>query len=654
MTDNYSSTNNGAGVFSTSLNPRGLTVTPLTTPVPTTFSFGSGNDTIKLAGGNNTVFLGDGNNAAFTGRGNDKIYGGAGRDVIDAGDGNNTIYAGEGVNLVTSGKGNDLIYTGAAGDFINAGDGRNTIFAGEGNNLILSGKGNDLVYAGAGNDRIFTGAGDDTIYAGNGKNLINAGTGNDTVFLGSGVDKLILEGGSGSVRVIGFDLKSDKLRLGESLAGKALSFVNQGNNTLVMAGRDLLATLVDAKGGSQAIVDRGALYKYVATEIASPVTDPTKLHSVNGVSINDFGQIAGTLNQGDTYKTTANITAGTATGRRDGFVWEAGVTTVLTNTGLKVGNSATGAADGATGVVMQTPGVSKINNLGVVVGTHDEVRIPVGTATDRGLRWINDGTGYKLSINAADVAGVNGRDTRESYFNDINDTNQIAGRFISDANGLHTAITDYANGSARALALPNTFVQGTARGNNNKGTLVGVANTAAADSNLGLIWTKNSSGGYDVSSLLPEGFDQSTLRDINDAGTIIGQVTSGTGTAAISYSIVSRNGVTTVLDGLSGGNGSSSPNGINELEQVVGSSNSRAFVNYGGSTTVDLNTLLTAPLPTGGGGAAFALNSAVSINNFGNIVATGTYVDPKVTVANGGSAAPGTTTTRTFALTATW
>lgn len=647
MADNYSSTNNGAGVFSTSLNARGLNVTPLTTPVATSFSFGSGNDTINLASGNNNVFLGDGNNAAITGNGNDTIYGGSGRDVINAGDGRNTVYAGEGVNLVTTGRGNDLIYTGAAGDFIDAGDGRNTIFAGEGDNVILSGKGNDLVFAGAGNDRIFTGAGNDTIYAGNGKNLINAGTGNDTVFLGSGVDKLILEGGSGSVTVIGFDLQSDKLRLGESLAGKALKFVNQGNNTLVMAGRDLLATLVDAKGGSQAIVDRGTLYKYVATEIDSLVTDPTKLRSVNGASINDFGQIAGTLNQGDVYKTTANITAGTATGRRDAFIWEAGATQVLTNTGLKVGNSATGAADGATGVVMQTPNVAKINNLGVVIGTHDEVRTPVGTATDRGLRWINDGTGYKLSINSANVSAT-AAPSKETYFFDTNNTNQIAGRMISDTDPtVNTPFTNYVNGSA--LGLSTVGGAGTARGINDKGTLVGVDDK----NNVGLVWTKNSSGGYDVSSLLPEGFDRSTLRDINEAGTIIGQVTSGTGTAAISYSIVSRNGVTTILDGLSGGNGSGTPNGINELEQVVGASNGRAFVNYGGSTTVDLNTLLTAPLPTGGGGAAFALSSAVSINNFGSIVATGTYANPAVTVPNGGSAT-GATTTRTFALTAIW
>jgi hypothetical protein len=650
MADNYSSTNNGAGVFSTSLTAKGLNATPLATPVPTSFSFGSGNDTINLAGGNNNIFLGEGNNAAFTGKGNDTIYGGAGRDIISAGDGNNIVYAGEGVNLVTSGKGNDLIYTGAAGDFINAGDGRNTIFAGEGDNVILSGKGNDLVFAGAGNDRIFTGDGDDTIYAGNGKNIINAGIGNDKVFLGSGVDKLILESGKGFVTVVGFDITSDKLRLGESLAGQALRFVIQGNDTLVRTSGNAdtkLAVLVGVKINSQSIVDRGTLYKYVATEITSPVTDPTKLRSVNGASINDFGQVAGTLNQGDTYQTTANIAAGTATGRRDAFIWEAGVTQVLTNAGLKVGNSATGAADGATGVIMQTPNVAKINNLGVVIGTHDEVRTPVGTATDRGLRWINDGTGYKLSINAANVSST-AAPSKETYFFDINNINQIAGRMISDTNPtVNTPFTNYVNGSA--LGLSTVGGAGTARGINDKGTLVGVDDK----NNIGLVWTKNSSGGYNVSSLLPEGFDSSTLRDINEAGTIIGQVTSGTGTAAISYSIVSRNGVTTILEGLSGGNGSSTPNGINELEQVVGASNGRAFINYGGSAAIDLNTLLTAPLPTGGGGAAFALSSAVSINNFGSIVATGTYANPAVTVANGGSAT-GATTTRTFALTATW
>jgi uncharacterized membrane protein len=673
MADNYSSTNNGAGVFSTSLSARGLNVTPLTTPVSTSFSFGSGNDTINLAGGNNNIFLGDGNNAAFTGKGNDVIYGGSGRDIISAGDGSNLVYAGEGVNLITAGKGNDLIYAGSAGDFINAGDGRNTIFAGEGDNVILSGKGNDLVFAGAGNDRIFTGAGDDTIYAGNGKNIINAGTGNDKVFLGSGVDKLILESGKGFVTVVGFDVTSDKLRLGESLAGQALRFVIQGNDTLVRTSGNVdtkLAVLVGVKINSQSIVDRGTLYKYVATDLAATVptvgftgTLKPAAGSVNAASINDFGQIAGRADTGATYTTTSVATSTTPSVVnpnniiRQAFIWENGVKNNLTSTGLVNGTADQGGTNGST-VTMLTPNVNKINNLGVITGTGDEIRQPVGKATDRALLWSNgSGTGYSLSINNLTIANpasgfgnIGGTDLKiqESYFLDINNTNQIAGRNIStEALGSVELPLSVANGVVTYLALPGGTTEGTTRGINDAGTIVGVTNGAAAGSNVGTIWKRNGSGGFDVSTLLPEGYEQSTLRDLNEAGTIIGQVTSGTGTAAISYGMVNANGMTTILNGLPGGNGSSTPNGINELGQVIGASNGRAFINDGGATTVDLNALLSTPLTNtlGGVTSPLTLTSAASINNFGQIVATGTYL-------NGSTAT--STTTKSFVLNAVW
>ena len=263
--------------------------------------YGSGlDDKINVGNKSSKIYAGEGNNLVNAGNGNNLIYGGAGRDIITTGNGKNTVYAGEGINLVTTGSGNDLIYTGAAGDFINAGDGNNQIFAGEGNNSILSGKGNDLIFAGAGNDRIFSGAGNDTIYAGNGNNVISAGTGDDMVFVGSGKDRIILNGGKGSVTVIGFDVTSDKLRLGDDLMGKALSFKSNGNNTMVYAGKDLLATLVDVKGGSQAIVDRGPLYRYAATDLGSLSTD-TANGNVLATSINDFGQIVGRYDTGSVF-----------------------------------------------------------------------------------------------------------------------------------------------------------------------------------------------------------------------------------------------------------------------------------------------------------------------------------------------------------------
>jgi probable HAF family extracellular repeat protein len=548
---------------------------------------------------------------------NQVLYFQGSNDVIEAGHGNNTIYAGEGINIITSGKGNDLIYSGSSGDFINAGDGRNTIFAGEGNNRILSGKGKDLIFAGAGNDVIYSGAGDDTIYAGGGNNLINAGTGNDTVYLGSGNDKLILEGGKGSVTVIGFDVKADKLRQAESLLGKSLKFVSKGSDTLVMSGSDLLATLKDVASGSRAVLDNGPLFRYQATDLGSLSTNANG--SVNAASINDFGQIAGRYDTGATF-TNQNATTGVVNANnlvRQGFIWENGTQTAITSTGVKNGQSDLGAANGTT-VTLLTPNVNTISNRGVILGTADEVRQPNPIPTDRALVWQKDGGNYKLSIN--DFGGI------ESYVFDINNSGQLVGRNI------------LASGYEKTIYIENGVVKelsalggdgGTARGINNKGQIIGYVDSDDALNdkfvNTAVIWEKDVTGTYQLKNLGTFGDEQATLRDINDAGSIIGSTSSGSGTTATSTPFILRDDEFTALGSLGGKTGST--NGINEFGQVVGASQIASGTNHAyvwnEGVMGDLNNLVTSPITYNG--ASVTLTSAVGINNFGDIVATGTY-----------------------------
>jgi probable HAF family extracellular repeat protein len=546
---------------------------------------------------------------------NAPLYYGQGNDIISLGNGKNVVYAGEGINLITTGLGNDLITSGNNNDFINAGDGKNVISAGNGNNRILSGKGNDIIFAGSGNDAIYSGAGNDSIFTGDGNNVVNAGTGEDSVTLGSGTDKLILEGGKGSVKVIGFDLKTDKLRLGDSLAGKALKFETKGNDTLVMSGKDLLATLVGVKGGSQGIVDRGPLYRYVATDLGSLSTNANG--SVLAVSNNDFGQIVGRFETGALFTNTSTTgVVNAANLATKAFIWENGVQTALTSDGIKVGSSDFGAPNG-TAVTLLTARASKINNLGVITGTHDEIRQPVPLATDRGLRWVKDGAGYKFTIN--DSGG------KETYFFDSNDTNQIAGRNIKTV-GTGTVNTPIAveNGVYTFLSV-GSGVNGTAFGINESGTLVGVVSGGTSGTDTAAIWQKDSNGTYKLATNT-YGFDQATLRDLNNAGDVIGQVTSGTGTTATSSPFMLRNGDFMDLGSLGGKTGSTA--GINEFGQVVGASqiasgSNRAFVYEGSGAIADLNSLVSAPLTYNG--AAVTLTGGASINNFGQIVATGTY-----------------------------
>ncbi len=598
--------------------------------------FGAGDDVIDFKAASNSsgrrsisVFAGEGNNFVLGGRGNDQIFAGAGNDVIDAGNGNNNIVAGDGTNIITSGTGNDTVIGGSGNDFIDAGNGRNNILAGGGDNRILTGNGRDTIFAGAGNDVIFSGAGNDTIDAGNGRNLINAGTGNDTVTLGSDRDRVILEGGEGSVTINGFNAAVDRLRLGESLLGRSLSFTTSGANTLVRSGRDLLATLVGVSAGSQALVDRGPLTRYAATDLGSlqqDVATSRTAAAVNAVSVNDFGVVAGRYNTGATYETTN--AAGVVNGNnvvRSAFVWENGVQTALTSTGIKKGSSDTGAADGAT-VTLLTPNVNTINNRGIITGTADEVRQPQGLASDRALVWTKEGANYNLAINS--IGG------KESYYLDINAQNQIAGRNIVSQADAAGAIQTF----ERPVYIENGVVTrlaesggngGTAQSINGQGTIVGYLDQDGAlngeEKYAAVVWKLDASGQYVLETLGTFGDEQARAIDINNAGQIIGAGNSGSGATATSSPFIIRDGEYTSIGSLGGRTGSA--NEINEFGTVVGASQiasgtNRAYVWSLGVQT-DLNALVTSALTVNG--AAVTLTSALSVNNFGDIVATGNY-----------------------------
>jgi len=210
---------------------------------PQTFFGDASDDVVSTGSGNDIIYAGEGNNTVFAGAGNNTIYGGSGNDRFDAGAGDDLIYAGEGNNIINAGNGNDEIYAGAGDDQITAGVGNKRIYAGDGKNTIKVGNGNATIYAGSGDDIISTGAGDDLIYAGEGNNTISTGTGNDTVYVGSGVNHFTLDGGIGSVSIYGFT-SNDLFRLGSGISDKTnLTFNTSGNDTLISAGDDLLATL---------------------------------------------------------------------------------------------------------------------------------------------------------------------------------------------------------------------------------------------------------------------------------------------------------------------------------------------------------------------------------------------------------------------------
>ncbi|AFZ03700.1 glycerophosphodiester phosphodiesterase family protein [Calothrix sp. PCC 6303] len=187
-------------------------------------------------------------------KGDDVLYGSNLDELFDAGEGNNTIYGNEGKNIFIAGNGNNIAYGGSSDDVFFFGKGNNVIYGNEGINKITTSSGNNLIYGGSQGDVIYTGAGNDVIYANGGNNVISSGTGNDTVYTGSGADKFILDAGTGSATIIGYGA-NDQISRGSTLAANSvLSVTITGNDTLISAGGDLLATLKDVQLKSVSII----------------------------------------------------------------------------------------------------------------------------------------------------------------------------------------------------------------------------------------------------------------------------------------------------------------------------------------------------------------------------------------------------------------
>ncbi len=214
----------------------------------------AGNDNINGAAGNDIIFGNEGDNTLVGGDGDDLLYGASGRDRMYGGEGNNTIFGNEGANTITAGNGNNIVYGGSGDDIFILGNGNNVIFGNEGINNISTGSGNNTIYGGSEADYIFAGGGTNLIYANEGNNVVWVGIGNDTVYFGGGNDKLILNGGDGAATVFNYG-SSDQISRGSTLAaGSLLSVSISGNDTLISAGSDLLATLKNVQFESVSIV----------------------------------------------------------------------------------------------------------------------------------------------------------------------------------------------------------------------------------------------------------------------------------------------------------------------------------------------------------------------------------------------------------------
>ena len=191
---------------------------------------GNGNDVITGNGGNDVINGGNGNDTIDGAGGNDTIEGGNGNDVISGGDGTDTINGGNGNDLIDGGNGNDSIEGGTGNDRIDGGDGNDAIDGGTGNDTVIGGAGDDALSGGAGNDRLEGGFGAD---------ILTGGSGNDVFVLRA--DQTAADADI----VTDFAARGDRIRI-DGAAGKAITFTQNGADTVIEADGVLVATIRNA------------------------------------------------------------------------------------------------------------------------------------------------------------------------------------------------------------------------------------------------------------------------------------------------------------------------------------------------------------------------------------------------------------------------
>lgn len=344
-----------------------------------------------------------------------------------------------------------------------------------------------------------------------------------------------------------------------------------------------------------------AVSLYTITDLGSLSPQGT---DTRAAGINNLGQVVG----------RSRFSSGTLS---HGYIWENGVLSELPYTGLKNGTE-----------IVTLPGRGgfsrSINDSGFIVGTADELPGP----TDRGLLWSPNGSGgYNLAI--YDFGGV------ESYFYDINNSNQIAGAHI------------YASGKRNAVFWENNLKidlpslggdENFTSAINDNTVIAGYIDTDGADNGTNTyeaaIWQKDSNGNFVLSRLGTFGAAQSLAKDININNDLVGQLVNVEEDVTTRSPFLFKDGNKIDLGSFGGTVGDALS--INANTQIVGYSNTGSNVAHAflweNGQLFDLNNLLV-------NGSGWQLTQATGINDLGQIVGYGLFTD-----------ANGVTQTRAFIL----
>ena len=171
-------------------------------------------------------------------------------NLIQGNGGNNNLLGSFGDDTLYGQAGNDNLFGLGGNDILLGEAGNDQIYGGLGNDYMDGGSGNDRIYDLGGNNTILGGAGNDTIFAGFGTNLIDGGSGNDTIYLAFGRDTIALARGNGNDTIYNYSAGSTRFNLTAGLGYNDMTIVQDGNNSLIKAGTEKLASLAGVRASS--------------------------------------------------------------------------------------------------------------------------------------------------------------------------------------------------------------------------------------------------------------------------------------------------------------------------------------------------------------------------------------------------------------------
>ncbi|MEB3209922.1 MAG: peptidylprolyl isomerase [Leptolyngbyaceae bacterium] len=145
-------------------------------------------------------------------------------------------------DVINGRGGNDRITGNSGDDRLIGGGGNDRLVGQDGNDTLLGRGGNDRLIGNAGNDTLIGGNGNDVLKAGSGRDELNGGKGDNTLIGGDNRDIFVLSKGQGEDSIRRFRNGQDRLRV-RGISFNDLTITDQGRNTLISDGQDVLATL---------------------------------------------------------------------------------------------------------------------------------------------------------------------------------------------------------------------------------------------------------------------------------------------------------------------------------------------------------------------------------------------------------------------------